>query len=87
MVPTEVSPIFTSSHVSLMLDECKVFVVIKGCFSTEGVELRELRELRGLSQQAAYEPQRPGHAKKEAHLDWCWTFALMARLIDPLSVR
>ena len=52
-----------------MLDKCKVFVVVKGCFSTEGFELRELRELRGLSQQAAYKPQRPGHAKKEAHLD------------------
>ena len=58
-----------------MLERCKICEVIKGMFSTEGLELRELR---GSSQQVAYEPQRPGRAKKEARLDWCWTFALMA---------
>ena len=46
----------------------------KGCFSTEGLDLRELRELRALSQQAS----ATWGAKKEAHFDWCWTFALTA---------
>lgn len=68
-----------------MLDKCKIFVVIKRCFSTEGLELLELR---GLSQQAAYEPQRPGRVprKKPASIGG-GPLRSWIGLIDPLSMR